>query len=370
MKNITRKLFVLLFFAGLLSSNTFISAFDWGGGGGGGGTVTVWGYVRDDSTGQGLPNAIVVGTVGDSNVIAVTSSTGYYTVSGTTQYTTTTAVLTYQITGWDTQVKTYTALYTGVSYKRNIDLDRAVYFNINDPFTTTKNEATDQFRHPNSLTVYKASVQILIAAGRTLSEVDTPQKWMEAIWDRLSSYTIAPYNSNPNWYTDIYMSEDYLNNGKLDGIAYECSCYSVFIAGLARSVGLPSRMWSIVYKTQQGAAEPHYYEHMLTEVYVGTSSINNGWWAIDLGHTISDGRVNWEDWISNPNEFRTTIGAVYDTTALRWELNQALVIYDIYDSLPFEGGYQEKAWVTTDQADPSIWVPADYYFYNIAIIGL
>ena len=228
-------------------------------------------------------------------------------------------------------------------------------FDISDPNSTQENLATDGYRHPDSLSVYDAMIEILDDSGLyTITQISAdPYKWAETIWDGLREEEITPWGNSDDWYTDIQLSSDYLDDGVCDSQTYACNDYATFFSGLARSVGIPSRVWSIVSTSTHG----YDTEHMFAEVYIEDSGMDSDWLAMSIfgnvdPDTSGSSRVNWELWNGNEADkehFRLAIGGHKDGGD--WIAYTITLIWDItYVANPSD--YQEKAWETIDNVVP------------------
>ena len=236
-------------------------------------------------------------------------------------------------------------------------------FHIDDPDSGRNNLGTDQLRNPSSTTVYDVQSKIIQDSG--YGKVYTPSDWMNAIWTHLKDYDVAPYYENPDWYSDVEMANDYLDDGVLDNHYYQCSSYSAFITGLARSVGLPSRMWTMVQNWPAPYGETgiiDIFHHIIPEVYIGIDAINdndNGWWPIDLGQAESTlGGIDRTNWNTPTATFQTMVHA---HTYINYPyLYRVVLIWNIFDSLPFTSHEQEKCYLFSGGEDTEF--PDGYWF--------
>lgn len=227
-------------------------------------------------------------------------------------------------------------------------------FDCSDP-DDSDNLATDGYRHPNSITVYDAQIKLIQESTYSLGDVSESKiEWAEAIWEILADSQVAPWGNSNDWYTDIEMAEDYLDNNKLDSHTYACADYAVFISGLARAVGLPSRIWSII-------GLDGFPEHMIAEVYITGSNINDNWLAM----SIDSSRVNWETWADEDTKdtFRYAVGGFKNQDG-KWIADHITKIWDI-DYIPNPSNEQQKAWETIDDEYPNQYYraisPSDFY---------
>lgn len=228
-------------------------------------------------------------------------------------------------------------------------------FDITDPISAQENLATDGYRHPNSLSVYDAMMEVLEDSGKyTITQISAdPYKWAETIWDRLKEEEYTNWTASNDWYTDIQLSSDYLDDGICNSQGYACNDYATFFSGLARSVGIPSRVWSIVSTSTHG----YDTEHMFAEVYIEDSGMDSDWLAMSIflnvdPDTSGTSRVNWELWNEDEagkDQFRLAIGGHEDGED--WIAYTITLIWDItYEANP--SNYQEKAWVNIDAVVP------------------
>jgi hypothetical protein len=200
-------------------------------------------------------------------------------------------------------------------------------------------------------------MEVLDDSGKyTITQISAdPYKWAETIWDRLKNESVTIWTASGDWYTDIQLSSDYLDDGECDSQDYACNDYATFFSGLARSVGIPSRVWSIV-----GHADAAYGpEHMFAEVYIPDSGMESDWLAmsiynIDPPEDEDTDRVNWELWNGDEDDkdhFRYSIGGYYGIGG-PWRAYRITLIWDItYVANPSD--VQEKAWKEDDNVVPS-----------------
>jgi len=226
-------------------------------------------------------------------------------------------------------------------------------------YTQTKYRGGDGYHHPDSKRVYDCQMQILQASSKpyNLQTISSnPQEWVDRIWEVLRDKDVTIWSNSNNWHTDLEIANDYWDDQVCDDNPYACNDYAVFISGLARSVGLPTRIWSIV-----SVQATNYAEHMWAEVFVSTSSINNGWLAMSIYLNTQwdepySSRVNWETWddLSTRKTFQLSIGGfeIGSSMECRW-LTQ---IWDI-DYVTYGTGEQKKAWKNS----PNHALPIGYY---------
>ena len=229
-------------------------------------------------------------------------------------------------------------------------------FDISDPNSTQENLDTDGYRHPNSLTVYDAMIEILDNQGNyTIAQIsDDPYKWAEAIWEVLKDEDVTNWTASSDWYTDIQLSSDYLDDGICNSQGYACNDYATFFSGLARSVGIPSRLWSIVAPYEANYSPMH----MFAEVYIPDSGMDSDWLAMSIFDNVPPEeeysyRVNWVLWngdSEDKDQFRYAIGGYYGSGG-PWRAYTITLIWDItYVGNPSD--YQEKAWKDEDAVVP------------------
>ncbi|MFX0094626.1 MAG: transglutaminase domain-containing protein [Candidatus Hodarchaeota archaeon] len=232
------------------------------------------------------------------------------------------------------------------------------WFDVADPSPWSNNLGTDTLRHPSNPIVYKAQMTILEDSGYDWWNGITKQMWMDIIWSRVRNPYFAPWTSSVSWHSDVEIAEDYLTDGYIDGptgYGYDCSNYAVFISGMARSVGLPARIWSIV-----GISNPSEDKHMISEIYVGMGT-NNGWWPMSIVTQDMEFRVNWDTWETSPNSFREKIYAS-KIGSDPWKVKFGTIIWGMTDKT-------QLAW-NNDSNDlpPSYWTPSESEdFYDIEV---
>ena len=228
-------------------------------------------------------------------------------------------------------------------------------------YSQDKYREADGYHHPDSTTVYDCQMQILQDSSypynlQTISS--NPQEWVDRIWEVLRDKYVTIWTGSNDWHTDVEIANDYLDDKVCDNNPYACNDYAVFISGLARSVGLPTRIWSIVAHADTG----YQPAHMWTEVFVSTSSINGGWLAMsiylnDQWDEPYSSRVNWETW-NNPSTrktFQLAIGG-YDRNLPSMECRWLTQIWDI-DYVTYGTGEQKKAWKNS----PNHALPIGFY---------
>ena len=220
-------------------------------------------------------------------------------------------------------------------------------FNLSDPDPVTDNKGSDIIRHPDSTTVWNAQYEILSDMSVTAYD---PEDWINAIWDRLEDDDIAPWTGGSGWPADTTLASDYIGDGALNG--YDCSAYSGFITGMARSVGLPARMWSIASLSPTGYG---WMEHMIPEVFTP----DLGWAIVDVG-CPDNMRGNWESSLSDTQGSALRAKTDYDDVDGDSDENEKYVdhltlIWDINST-------SAKAWKSIDTGLPGgYYTPFSYY---------
>lgn len=247
--------------------------------------------------------------------------------------------------------------YSGYEFGVDSEYTR-VRFDITEPLDDrfSENLATDGYRHPNSVTVFDTQIRMIEQSSKSISQVSSnPLIWAEAIWEIMSDSIKIPWDNSNDWYTDIEMSNDYLTDNDLEPNKYACADFAVFISGLARSVGIPSRIWSLT-------GLDYTYAHMIAEVYIPGYNTNGEWLPMSISGNLNINRVNWEDYyegnVAQQDNFRIEMGAreVWDTGfhEYRWKNWWIRMIWDItYISNSDPTVHQEKAWYDIDTAIPN-----------------
>jgi len=227
-------------------------------------------------------------------------------------------------------------------------------------YTEDKYRGADGYHHPDVKRVYDCQMHILqdSSLSYNLQTISSDsQEWVDRIWQVLRDKDVTPWINSNDWHTDLEIANDYWDDSICNSNPYACNDYAVFISGLARSVGLPTRIWSIV-----GTSETFYQTHMWAEVFVSTSEINNGWLAMSIylnsqWDVPGSARVNWETWVDpdTKKDFQYAIGG-YDHNLPSMECHWLTQIWDI-DYVNYGTGEQKKAW----KYSPNHALPVGYY---------
>ena len=175
--------------------------------------------------------------------------------------------LSYSFTTSD-NLRKYQIKFQAYAEVSGVIISRTVYRYIRTQFDDGS-QASDYIRHPTSTAVWDAQYRMLNSLT-----INTENEWYEAIWNVLNSSSIAPHCGMTEWYPDTSLAADFNADGDFDGLGglgWNCANYAGLISGMARSVGIESRlisMWYEIAKQEQKIGGGS--EHMLVEVKIGS----------------------------------------------------------------------------------------------------
>ncbi len=268
-------------------------------------------------------------------------------------------------------IKKYTILGRGYfeQYVKSDTKYTRVRYHITDPDSSTKNLLSDGYRAPNSGTVYDAQQRMIEQSSYSISDItQSSMNWALGIWEIMSDPTKIPHIGSYDWYSDVAIASDYLADNDLEANIYACADFAVFISGMARAVGIPSRVWSLVYYDD---VHEFYTEHMVCEVYCPNyyNATSGEWLMMSISGNLATHRVCWEDFYEGTeaqiDNFYAEMTA--EDKGTYWETYCITLIYDLTYQ-PVTSTIQEKCWFTIDYYEPSGTVKigtTDYSFYGI-----